>query len=108
MDNTDDPRSQQWGPSAPAITAVARLVQDVSTTEQRLDALVCNAGFMIRKPIRELTLPEWSLVLGTNLTSTFLLARGFETLLRAAHGAIVTVASTRARPTWSLATPAPT
>ncbi|MBS0642100.1 MAG: SDR family oxidoreductase [Proteobacteria bacterium] len=77
--------------------AVARLVQDVSTTEQRLDALVCNAGFMIRKPIRELTLPEWSLVLGTNLTSTFLLARGFETLLRAAHGAIVTIASTRAR-----------
>src|SRR3954453_22405843 len=77
-------------------SAVAHLVQDVAATEQRLDALICNAGFMIRKPIRDLTLAEWSSVLGTNLTSTFLLARGFETLLRAARGAIVTIASTRA------------
>jgi len=36
-------------------------------------------------------------VLATNLTSTFLLARRTETLLRAARGAIVTIASTRAR-----------
>ena len=77
-------------------TAVTRLVDDVGTTEQRLDALVCNAGFMIRKPIRDLTLADWSSVLGTNLTSTFLLVRGFEPLLRAARGAIVTIASTRA------------
>jgi hypothetical protein len=52
---------------------------------------------MIRKPIGDLTLAEWSSVLGTNLTSTFLLVRGFESLLRAAHGAVVTIASTRAR-----------
>jgi len=76
--------------------AVAALVASVTAQEQRLDALVCNAGFMIRKPIRELSLAEWSSVLATNLTSAFLLARGFETLLRAAHGSIVTIASTRA------------
>jgi NAD(P)-dependent dehydrogenase (short-subunit alcohol dehydrogenase family) len=62
----------------------------------RLDALVCNAGIMIRKPLAGLTLADWSAVLATNLTSTYLLVRAAEAKLRAAKGAIVTVASTRA------------
>ena len=50
-----------------------------------LDALVSNAGIMIRKPLRRLTLAEWHRVLDTNLTATFLLgARGREA---AAQGA---------------------
>jgi NAD(P)-dependent dehydrogenase (short-subunit alcohol dehydrogenase family) len=36
-------------------------------------------------------------VIGTNLTSTFLLVRAAEALLRAAKGAVLTIASTRAR-----------
>jgi NAD(P)-dependent dehydrogenase (short-subunit alcohol dehydrogenase family) len=76
---------------------VSALLRSVDTTEQRLDALICNAGFMIRKPIRDLSLTEWSSVLTTNLTSTFLLARAAEAMLRAANGSIVTIASTRAR-----------
>jgi NAD(P)-dependent dehydrogenase (short-subunit alcohol dehydrogenase family) len=63
----------------------------------RLDALVSNAGIMIRKPLRALTLAEWHRVLDTNLTATFLLARAAEKALRNAGGAIVTVASTRAK-----------
>jgi len=62
----------------------------------RLDALVCNAGISANKPIAELSLVEWSRVIGTNLTSTFLLVRAAEPLLRAAHGSAVTIASTRA------------
>jgi NAD(P)-dependent dehydrogenase (short-subunit alcohol dehydrogenase family) len=77
--------------------SVATLVQSVVATEQRLDALICNAGFMIRKPIASLSLAEWSSVLTTNLTSTFLLVREAEALLRAAKGAVVTIASSRAR-----------
>ena len=77
--------------------AVTRLVASVAATEQRLDALVCNAGFMIRKPIADLSLAEWSSVLTTNLTSTFLLVRAAEALLRAAKGSVVTIASSRAR-----------
>ena len=50
---------------------------------------------MIRKPIRLLTLAEWHRVIDTNLTAAFLLARAAEKPLRKAHGAIVTVASTR-------------
>ncbi|MBV9777111.1 MAG: SDR family oxidoreductase [Acetobacteraceae bacterium] len=75
---------------------VARLVAGIAAEEGRLDALVCNAGIMIRKRLGALSLEEWSRVLATNLTSTFLLVRAAEALLRAAHGAVVTIASTRA------------
>jgi len=76
--------------------AVRALVEGIAGAEGRLDALVCNAGFMIRKPLRELSLGEWQAVLGTNLTSAFLLAKAAEGMLRAAGGAVVTIASTRA------------
>jgi NAD(P)-dependent dehydrogenase (short-subunit alcohol dehydrogenase family) len=62
----------------------------------RLDAVVSNAGIMIRKPIRRLTLTEWHRVIDTNLTATLLLARAAEKPLRKTRGAIVTIASTRA------------
>ena len=77
--------------------AVGALLDGVRREEGRLDALVSNAGFMVRKPLRELTLAEWNAVLGANLTATFLLVRAAEDMLRAARGAVVTVASTRAR-----------
>jgi NAD(P)-dependent dehydrogenase (short-subunit alcohol dehydrogenase family) len=62
----------------------------------RLDALVSNAGIMIRKPLASLTLAEWRKVIDTNLTAAYLFARAAEKPLRAARGAIVTIASTRA------------
>jgi NAD(P)-dependent dehydrogenase (short-subunit alcohol dehydrogenase family) len=76
--------------------AVATLIDGIRTTERRLDALICNAGFGIRKPFEQLSLAEWSSVLGTNLTSIFLLVRAAASLLRVTHGSIVTIASTRA------------
>ena len=62
----------------------------------RLDAVVSNAGIMIRKPLRRLTLPEWHKVIDTNLTAAFLFARAAEPALRKSKGAFVTVSSTRA------------
>ena len=76
--------------------AVAALVAGVAAQEGRLDALVCNAGVNVRKPLAQLSLAEWSRVIGTNLTSSFLLVRAAETMLRSANGAVVTIASTRA------------
>lgn len=76
---------------------VQRLLADIAAAEGRLDALVCNAGIMIRKPVARLTLEEWSRVLRTNLTSVFLLVRAAEAMLRGTNGAVVTIASTRAR-----------
>lgn len=75
---------------------VNSLVAGIANAEGRLDGLVCNAGFMIRKPVEDLSLAEWSSVLATNLTSIFLLAKAAAPMLRAASGAIVTIASTRA------------
>ncbi len=77
--------------------AVGRLVDTVRQTEGRLDALVSNAGVMIRTPLAKLSLADWSRVIATNLTATYLLARAAEDMLRAAQGSIVTIASTRAR-----------
>jgi NAD(P)-dependent dehydrogenase (short-subunit alcohol dehydrogenase family) len=74
-----------------ASRAVAALLERFD----RLDALVSNAGIMIRKPLRRLTLTEWYQVIDTNLTATFLFARAAEKPLRRARGAIVTIASTR-------------
>jgi NAD(P)-dependent dehydrogenase (short-subunit alcohol dehydrogenase family) len=62
----------------------------------RLDALVSNAGIMIRKPMGRLTLAEWRHVIDTNLTAAYLFARAAAMPLRKSRGAIVTVASTRA------------
>ena len=68
----------------------------ISGIGPRLDALICNAGISANKPIAELSLAEWSRVIDTNLTSTFLLTRAAESLLRESHGSVVTIASTRA------------
>lgn len=76
---------------------VQALVAGIAGREGRLDALVSNAGVMMRKPLRDLALAEWNRVLGTNLTATFLLVRAAEAMLRTTHGAVVTIASTRAR-----------
>jgi NAD(P)-dependent dehydrogenase (short-subunit alcohol dehydrogenase family) len=74
----------------------SRAVKAVIDKFGRLDGLVSNAGIMVRKPMRQLTLAEWRKVLDTNLTAAFLFARAAEKSLRKAKGAIVTVASTRA------------
>jgi len=73
-----------------------RAVAIVTEKFRRLDAVVSNAGVMIRKPLSRLTFANWRKVIDTNLTATFLLARAAEKALRAAGGAIVTIASTRA------------
>lgn len=73
-----------------------RAVKAVTEKFGRLDALVSNAGIMVRRPLRQLALADWRRVVDTNLTAAFLLARAAEKPLRAARGAIVTIASIRA------------
>jgi NAD(P)-dependent dehydrogenase (short-subunit alcohol dehydrogenase family) len=71
----------------------------VTVTMERfgqLDGVVSNAGIMIRKPIRQLTIAEWRRVLDVNLTAAFLLAKAAERALRQTKGAFVSIASTRA------------
>jgi len=64
----------------------------------RLDALVNNAGLTgpVTGPVEKLSLAEWNRRIGTNLTGPFLMAKHCVPHLRAARGAIVNIASTRA------------
>ncbi len=75
---------------------VKRAVAEALARFGRLDAVISNAGIMIRKPLRRLTLAEWHHVIDTNLTAAFLFARAAESALRRSKGAFVTIASTRA------------
>ena len=76
--------------------AVAKAIEVTRVHFHRLDGLVCNAGMMIRRPLADMRVEDFRRVLDVNLTSTFLLARAAEDLLRASGGAILTIASTRA------------
>lgn len=62
----------------------------------RLDAVVSNAGISRFGNLKDTTLGDWNTVIATNLTAAFLLAKYAEGALRAAKGAMVLIASTRA------------
>ena len=60
----------------------------------RIDALVCNAGTIVRKPLLDTTLDDWQQVLDTNLTSVFALAQAAaRRMLEGDGGSIVLLGS---------------
>jgi len=75
---------------------VRHLIDETVGEHKRLDALVNNAGIGRFKPLEETTLADWDAVIGVNLTGAFLCAKHSAPHLRAARGAIVNIASTRA------------
>jgi NAD(P)-dependent dehydrogenase (short-subunit alcohol dehydrogenase family) len=75
---------------------IQTLVSSTRAKYGRIDAVVSNAGINPRGPLRDLTLASWNRVLAVNLTAAMLLAREAEADLKAAHGAMVLISSTRA------------
>jgi NAD(P)-dependent dehydrogenase (short-subunit alcohol dehydrogenase family) len=74
----------------------ARAVAAAVDSFGRLDGAVSNAGISRNMPLGELTLDNWRRVIDVNMTAAFLLARAAEQPLRAANGAMVLIASSRA------------
>jgi gluconate 5-dehydrogenase len=59
-----------------------------------IDILVNNAGIQLRKPMLELSTPEWQRVLDTNLTSAFVVGReAARRMLPRGRGKIVNIGS---------------
>lgn len=75
---------------------VRKATEQTVTHFGQIDALINNAGIMIRKPIDKFTLDEWNRVVGTNLTGAFLCAKHTAPHLAAQKGSIVNICSTRA------------
>jgi NAD(P)-dependent dehydrogenase (short-subunit alcohol dehydrogenase family) len=75
---------------------IAALVDETRQRCGRIDAVVSNAGINANTALSATSLEAWNRVLAVNLTAAFLLARTAEADLRAAKGAIVIIASTRA------------
>jgi meso-butanediol dehydrogenase/(S,S)-butanediol dehydrogenase/diacetyl reductase len=76
--------------------AVAALVANAARRLGRLDVLVNSAGVREIVSVLELSLEEWSRVMGINVTGTFLASQAFarHVIAERGEGAIVNLAST--------------
>jgi NAD(P)-dependent dehydrogenase (short-subunit alcohol dehydrogenase family) len=75
---------------------VHKSIQLSSEKFGNISGLINNAAILINKPISELSLGEWNLVIGTNLTGAFLCAKHAALFLKKSKGSIINISSTRA------------
>ena len=61
-----------------------------------ISGLINNAAIQIDKPVTELSIEEWNLVIGTNLTGAFLCTKNAVQFLKKSKGNIINISSTRA------------
>lgn len=91
-------------PMSGDVTNEKRMHEIVNETQQRyghLDILVNCAGINVRKPVSELSLSEWRMVMETNLTGPFLLSKAvLPGMLEQCFGRIVNIASIFSFVTW--------
>ena len=71
-----------------------RVVDDVVAEWGTIDILINNAGILLTKGVLEAELDDWNLVMGINLTGTWLGMKSvIPTMQAAGHGSIVNIAS---------------
>jgi len=72
---------------------VEAMVAEVERVFGRIDALINNAGVADFGPIDETDFARWRSVMATNLDGVFLVSQACASLLQAARGAVVNIAS---------------
>lgn len=73
---------------------VARVFETVFRNTERIDALINNAGYYLPKPVQELTIDFWNLVIDANLKTAFLCSlEAFKYMRIANYGKIVNMTS---------------
>lgn len=73
---------------------VTRVFKEVFDDNQRIDALVNNAGYYLPKPVEELDVKFWDLVIDSNLKTAFLCSiEAFKYMRIANYGKIVNITS---------------
>lgn len=74
--------------------AVQKLERDVRSDLGKVQILINNAGINIRKNLIDFSLAEWESVIGTNLTSAFLVSRAFAPhMMGSGYGRILCITS---------------
>ena len=74
--------------------AITKAFDALDAQGVHVDILVNNAGIQLRKPMVELTTPEWRSVIETNLTSAFVIGReAAKRMIPRGHGKIINIAS---------------
>jgi len=75
--------------------SVHRLLTKTLTEFGTIDILINNAGQFLEKPITEMSVDEWTAIIGTNLTGPFLLSRAvLPEMKEKMDGTIVMLSST--------------
>jgi 3-oxoacyl-[acyl-carrier protein] reductase len=74
---------------------VASVFQSIFKNHERIDALINNAGYYALKPIEELTIDFWNMLIDANLKTAFLCSlEAFKYMRIAKYGKIVNMSST--------------
>lgn len=77
-------------------SSVKNLIQNTLSIFGKPHILINNAAIFLSKPIEELTLKEWEMVISVNLTGAFLCAKYTTLYLKENKGSIINISSTRA------------
>jgi gluconate 5-dehydrogenase len=74
--------------------AIIKAFASFDAAKTEIDILINNAGIQLRKPMVELTTPEWQKVIDTNLTSAFVIGReAAKRMIPRGRGKIINIGS---------------